>query len=178
MKEIELQTVLAPSEVFSLHQFIFDKEISRIFNFIASNPFEKIVISDGDSAIAWSLKCGDLDIYEVLVANGFKLAVDEDFAVILNELDDNPKVKSARKLKLREIHRKYMKESTKKHLFKLNLMTKLAPKTLEEDRPKFEGIIAATFEELAKNPKNETIMKYVASAEGESGIIEVFYRSS
>jgi hypothetical protein len=61
-----------------------------------------------------------------------------------------------------------MKESTKKHLFKLNLMAKLAPTTPEDKQREFEEIIASTFEELAANPTIEKIMKYVASARGES----------
>jgi hypothetical protein len=87
------------------------------------------VVFNGDSAIAMSLKCGFLDIYEVLLASGFKLDPSEDVTVIMRNVEVNPKVKVAMKVKLKEIIRKYMKESTKKHLFKLNLMAKLAPTT-------------------------------------------------
>jgi hypothetical protein len=76
-------------------------------------------------------------------------------------------VKRENKVKLREIHRKYMKESTRKHLFKLNLMSKLAPKTPEHKRQEYERIIAETFEELSKIPNIEKILKYVVSAKGE-----------
>jgi hypothetical protein len=117
--------------------------------------------------MAMTLKCGTLEVYEVLVANGFKLDRSEDLATIMRDIEANPKVESAMKLKLKKIIRKYMKEPTKKHLFKLNLMAKLAPTTPEDRREEFEEAIALTFESLAKYPNIEKIMKYVASAKGE-----------
>jgi hypothetical protein len=151
----------------NLHRFIFEKKIKKILEFVESNPFQKVVVFNGDSAIAWSLKCGDLDVYEVLVANDFKLAVSENFAEILRNLDLNPKVEQARKLKLREIHRMYMKETSKKHLFRLNLMSKLAPTTLNDNIEKYEENIVAMFDSLAKIPNIELIMKFVSRAKGE-----------
>jgi hypothetical protein len=114
----------------------------------------------------------------VLVANGFKLAPSEDLAVIIRSIEENSKVKSEIKVKLKEIIRKYMKESTKKHLFKLNLMAKLAPTTPEDKQKEFEEVIALTFENLAANPNIEIIMKYVASARGESTNFSVVFSFS
>jgi hypothetical protein len=165
MEEIELQTI---SDFSDFHRFIFEGKVEEVQRFIDSNPNEKVAVFDDSSAIAMTLKCGTLEVFEVLVANGFKLAPDEDITAIMRDIDGNPKVKSAMKLKLKEIIRKYMKESTKKHLFKLNLMAKLAPTTSEDRQREFEEIIALTFEELAANPAIEKIMKYVASARGES----------
>jgi hypothetical protein len=115
-----------------------------------------------------TLKSGTLEVFEVLMANGFKLAPSEDISDIMRNIEANPKVISEMKVKLKEIIRKYMIESTKKHLFKLNLMTKLTPTTPKDKQQEFEEIIAATFEELATHSDNEKIMKYVASARGES----------
>jgi hypothetical protein len=60
-----------------------------------------------------------------------------------------------------------MKKSTKKHLFKLNLMSKLAQTTLEENIEKFNLIIAETFE-VNTNAEIEKIVKFVATARGEN----------
>jgi hypothetical protein len=165
MEQIELQVTIEPP---NLHQFISEKKVKDVLKFIDLNPNERVVVFNGDSAIASTLKCGFLEIYEVLVASGFKLAPSEDFTAIFRNIEANPKVKSAMKVKLKEIHRKYMKESTKKHLFKLNLMAKLALTTPEIKQQEFEKIIAATFEELDKIAEVEKIMKFVASARGES----------
>jgi hypothetical protein len=165
MEDIELQLT---SNFSKFHRFISEGKVAEVQRFIDSNPNEKVVTFDNSSAIAMTLKCSTLEVYEVLVANGFKLAPSEDLAVIIRNIDANPKVKSAMKMKLKEIIRKYMKETTKKHLFKLNLMAKLAPTTPEDKQREFEEIIALTFEELAVNPDIEKIMKYVASAKGES----------
>jgi hypothetical protein len=156
MEEIELQSMARFS---NFHRFIFEGKITEVQRFINSNPFEKVVIFQDSSAIAMTLKCGTLEVFEMLVANGFKLAPHEDITAIMRDIDGNPKVKSAMKLKLKEIIRKYMKESTKKHLLKLNLMAKLAPTTPEDRQREFEEIIASTFEELAANPFIEKIMK-------------------
>lgn len=163
MLEFELQPT-----VHELHQLIHHKDVENILIFIEQNPFEKVVISNGDSAISSSLKCGSLDIYELLVSHGFKLAPEEKFNEILNFFDKNEDVKSEMKQKLRDIHRKYMIESSLKHLYKLNLMSKLAPTTKEGNRRQYDKIIAETFEELNKNPENETLLKYVSTASGES----------
>jgi hypothetical protein len=165
MEEIELQSVSGFS---NLHCFISEGKVEEVQRFIDSNQNEKIVTFDDSSAIAMALKCGTFEVFEVLVANGFKLDPSEDLAVILGDIEANPKVKSEMKLKLKEIIRKYMIETTKKHLFKLNLMAKLAPTTLKDKRQEFEGIIALTFEKLAANSNIEKFMKYVATARGES----------
>jgi hypothetical protein len=167
MEEIELQ------DVSDLHGFIANGRILDILCFIEANPNEKVKIFDGESAIAFTLKFGDFEIYEILVAHGFKLAIGEDYGEILSDLDDNPKVNQENKFKLREIHRKYMKESTKKHLFRLNLMSKLAPTTLDSNREKFEAIIAEMFEELMKLTNIAKIMKYASSSKGESKLFEI-----
>jgi hypothetical protein len=164
MEEIELQSV---SDFSDFHRFIFEGRVQQVQRFIDSNPNDKIVIFDGNSAIAMTLKCGTMEVYEVLLANGFKLDRSEDLATIIRDIEANPKVESAMKLKLKKIIRKYMKEPKKKHLFKLNLMAKLAPTTPEDRREEFEEIIALTFENLAVNSGIEKIMKYVASAKGE-----------
>lgn len=163
MEEIKVQPVEEPPNI---HQFISEKKVEDVLKFIDSNPNERVVVFNGDSAIALSLKCGFLDMYEVLLANGFKLAASEDFTDILRDIEENPKVESAIKVKLKEIHRKYMKESTKKHLFKLNLMAKLAPTTPKHKQQEYEGIIASTFEELDRIADVEKFMKYVSSAKG------------
>jgi hypothetical protein len=167
MEGVEMESL---SDFSAFHRFIFEGKVDEVQRFINSNPNEKIATFDDSSAIAMSLKCGTLEVYKVLVANGFKLDPSEDIAMIMQNIDVNPKVKSAMKVKLKEIIQKYMKESTRKHLFKLNLMVKLAPSTPEDKRREFEGIIALTFEELAKIADIEKIMKYVASARGESSV--------
>jgi hypothetical protein len=53
-------------------------------------------------------------------------------------------------------------------LFKLNLMSKLAPTTPQDKVEEFEDIIALTFEQLTEFSDIENIMKYVASSRGES----------
>jgi hypothetical protein len=165
MEEIEMKSVLDFSD---FHRLLFEGNVEEVQRFIDSNPNEKLVIFDDSSAIAMTLKCGTLEVYEVLVASGFKLAPGEDIDDIMRDIEQNPKVKIEIKLKLKNIIRKYMKESTKKHLFKLNLMAKLAPTTPEDKRQEFEGIIALTFENLAANSNIEKFMKYVASARGKS----------
>jgi hypothetical protein len=165
MEEIELQTIPDFSD---FHRFIFEGKVEEIQRFIDRNPNEKVVIFDDSSAVAMTLKCGTFEVFEALVANGFKLDPSEDLATIMRNIEANPKVKSEMKLKLKEIIRKYMIETTKKHLFKLNLMAKLAPTTLKDKRQEFEGIIALTFEKLAANSNIEKFMKYVATARGES----------
>jgi hypothetical protein len=165
MEEIELQSV---SDFSDFHRFIFEGKVEEVRRFINANPNEKIVIFDDSSAIAMTLKCGTLEVYEVLVANGFKLDPSEDLAAIMRGIEANPKVTRAMKLNLKKIIRKYMKEPTKKHLFKLNLMAKLAPTTPEDRREEFEEIIVSTFENLAVNSGIEKIMKFVASAKGKS----------
>jgi hypothetical protein len=174
MEEIELQktteTIEMPtiSDFSVFHRFIFEGKVEEVQKFIDSNPNEKVVTFDDSSAIAMTLKCGTLEVYKVLVANGFKLDPSEDLSTIMGNIEANPKVTSAMKLKLKEIIRKYMKESTKKHLFKLNLMAKLAPSTPENKQREYEEVIALTFEEMAAYPDIEKFMKYVASARGES----------
>jgi hypothetical protein len=175
MEEVELQSLADFSD---FHRFIFEGKVEDVQRFIDSNPNEKLVIFDDFSAIAMTLKCGTLEVYEVLVANGFKLAPSEDLAVIIRSIEENSKVKSEIKVKLKEIIRKYMKESTKKHLFKLNLMAKLAPTTPEDKQKEFEEVIALTFKNLAANPNIEIIMKYVASARGESTNFSVVFSFS
>jgi hypothetical protein len=165
MEEIELKAISNSSD---LHRFILEGKTEKIQSTIDSNPNEKVAIIDGSSAIAMTLKCGTLEVYEILVINGFMYAPGESFEAILRNIDENPKVKSDMKVKLKEIHRKYMKESTKQHLFKLNLMAKLALTTPEDKRQEFEEVIASTFEELNKIAEVEKFMKYVASARGES----------
>jgi hypothetical protein len=165
MEENEL---LAMSDFSNFHRFIFEGKVEQVQRFVESNPNEKVVIYDDSSAIALTLKCSTFEMYELLVANGFKLAPSENLTSIMDDIEMNPKVKSEMKLKLKEIIRKYMMETTKKHLFKLNLMAKLAPTTPKDKREDFEKVIAFTFEKLAKNPDFEKIMKYVASARGES----------
>jgi hypothetical protein len=164
MEEIEMQTM---SDFSDFHQFIFEGKVEKVQRFIDSNPNKKIAMFDDSSAVAMTLKCGTLQIFEVLIANGFKLAPDEDLTAIIRNIEENPKVKSAMKVKLKEIIRKYMKESSKKHLFKLNLMSKLAPTAPEDKQQEFEEVIALTFESLALNSNIEKFMKYVASAKGE-----------
>jgi hypothetical protein len=164
MEEIELHAMLDFSE---FHRFIVEGKIERIQRFIFSNPNEKVVIFDDNSAIAMTLKCSTLEIFEVLIANGFTFAPSEDISTIMRNIEANPKVKSAMKLKLKNIIQKYMKESPKKYLFKLNLMAKLAPTTPQDKLQEFEEVIALTFENLANIPNIEKIMKFVASAKGE-----------
>jgi hypothetical protein len=163
MEVIEMESL---SDFSAFHHFIFEGKVEEVQRFINSNPNEKIATFENSSAMAMSLKCGTLEVYKVLVQNGFMLDPSEDTAMIMQNIDVNPKVKSAMKVKLKEIIQKYMKESTKKHLFKLNLMVKLAPSTPEDKRREFEGIIVLTFEELNKIAEIEIIMKYVASARG------------
>jgi uncharacterized membrane-anchored protein YhcB (DUF1043 family) len=170
MEVIELQVVQEPQ---NLHQLISERKVKDVRKFIDSYPNERVVVFNGNSAITMSLKCGYLDIYEILVTSGFKLAAGEDFAVVFKNIEANPKVKDAMKVKVKEIHRKYMKESTKKHLFKLNLMSKLTLTTPDDKQQEFESIIAATFEELDKIAEVEKFMKYVASARGESSVFIV-----
>jgi hypothetical protein len=128
--------------------------------FIEMNPMDKVVLSGGDSAVACALKCGFLDIYELLVENGFKLAVEEDMKKILDFLEENPKTKRAKKTKLKAIHRKHMKESSKKFLLKLIMMSKLAPTTPGDKQNEFEEIIAETFGKLSGIPKVEKIIMW------------------
>jgi hypothetical protein len=171
MEQIELQTFPDFSD---FHQFIFEGKTENVQRFIDLNPNQKVVTFDGSSAIAMTLKCGTLEVFEMLVANGFKFAPGEDFAVVFRNIDENPKVKSAMKVKLKVIIQKYMREPTKKHLFKLNLMAKLSPMTPEDKQQEFEGIVALTFENLSAHPNIEKIMKYVASARGESSNFVIF----
>jgi hypothetical protein len=42
--------------------------------------------------------CGTLEVYEILVANGFKLDPFEDLAIIMKNIEGNPKVKNAMKV--------------------------------------------------------------------------------
>jgi hypothetical protein len=164
MEEIQIQVA---QDSPNLHQFISDRNIKCVLKFIAENPQEKVVVCNGHSAIAWSLKCGFFEIYEILVATDFKFAEDEDFKKVLDFLEKNAKAKNAKAIKLREINRKYMKETTKKHLLRLNLMSKLAPTTPENKRREYDKIVTETFEALNEIPEIEKIMKYVSSAKGE-----------
>jgi FMN phosphatase YigB (HAD superfamily) len=168
MEEIELQSMSVVPDSLDFHRFIFKGKVDEVQRFIDSNPKEKVVTFDDNSAIAMALKCNTLEVYEVLVANGFKLAPSEDLGTIMRNIEANPKVKSVIKKKMEEIQRYHMKESTKKHLLKLNLMAKLAPTTPEDRREELEEIIALTFEKLAANPDIEKIMKYISTARSES----------
>jgi hypothetical protein len=82
MEAIELQ------DVSDLHGFIANRRILDILRFIEANPNEKVKIFDGESAIAFTLKFGDFEIYEILVAHGFKLAIGKDYGEILSDLDE------------------------------------------------------------------------------------------
>jgi hypothetical protein len=163
MENIELQ---GPSDSSKFHQLIVEGKVKEIQRFIDLNPDEKFVIFNNSSAIAMSLKCGFLNIYEVLVVSGFKLAPSEDFANIFRSIEENSEVKSVMKVKLKKIHQKYMVESNKKYLFKIILMSKLTSSTPEDKQQEFEDIIVSTFEEIAKIAEVEKVMKYVASASG------------
>jgi hypothetical protein len=151
-----------------LHQLIRDGNEAEIRSYIELNPFERVVISNGESAIACALKHSSLDVYEILVANGFKLAPEENFEDILWSINVDLALDYDLKVKLRDIHKKYVKESMRKHLYKLIVMSKLSHNTDEDKREQYDKVIVETFEVLNANPSFEKILKYVSTAKGES----------
>lgn len=155
-------------DVSRLHMYIKSGDKDKIIIIIEENPSEKIGTFEGVSAIKQSLICSrishDLDIYELLVAFGFKLGDNESLEEIMRtlELDDFNSFAS----KLGEIHRKYVKETQRHYLFRLNLVSKLAHNTPEEKRHKFEKLIEKTYEKLAKIPEAKKIMQYIVNTKG------------
>jgi hypothetical protein len=138
-----------------------------INNFIESYPEEKLVSVNGNSAIAFALKCECFDVYETLVSNGFKLAPNESFNEILNFIEANPFSNRDKKkiaVWLRETHKKYVIDSSLTHLYKLILKAKLTHSTDDANRRQFDELIAGAFEELNQIRELVSMLKFVASA--------------
>jgi hypothetical protein len=86
-----------------------------------------------------------------LVSNGFKFALNENFNQILDYIKDNPFSNRGKKKKavwLREIHKKYVIDSSLTYLYKLILKSKLTHSTDDANRRQFDELIAGAFEEL------------------------------
>lgn len=69
-----------------------------------------------------------------------------------------------RQKKVREIHQKYTKELTHKHLFVLKSKTKLSHDNDDKDKKAFEGLIAKAYEALNKIRWVQVILMYVAGS--------------
>jgi hypothetical protein len=127
-KAEEKQALLDFSE---FHLFIVEGKVEEVQKFIVSNPNEKM-LSSTIFLLSFLRSPCSLKIYEILIKNGFQLSPSVYFAS--EDIVENPQMKTM-KTKLKDIHRKQMKDSSKKHLMKLNLIWK--PLTSEERTLRF-----------------------------------------
>jgi NACHT domain len=161
-----------------LFQSISDNNCNNVKLFCYKYPHDKYVFSvNHESAIAVALRLERLEIYEFLISRGFKLGAHEKFDEIINEKKTNSENKSLMKKALRTIHNKFVKESTLKHLYDLNLKSKLSHNTDDANRLKFHEKIWKMYEELNELKLIDPILK-VASSSKDLQIIFDFSRDS
>jgi hypothetical protein len=178
---MELQVFGQVNDDRLFHQNIQEGNVENLKTFIDEFPTEKLVYDENNnSAVAVSLNAEQFEAYEFLISNGFKLGLHESFEEILTKLDrkqESSKEAKKKRTRLRLIHNKYVKESSKKHLYKLNVKSKLSHYTDDDSRKRFEEEIVIVFEELSELMWIEIMLKYVANSKTLQIIFD-FYRES
>jgi predicted SprT family Zn-dependent metalloprotease len=160
---------------------IVEGNLTQVRNFIETFPRDKLVYDEGNnSVVAIALRAKQFDIYELLLSQKFKLGPHEKFEEIMKELDATETFVGSAMIKrrrLREIHLKFVKESTLKHLYDLNLKSKLSHSTVDGNRRKYHELIWKAYEELNELKLIQPILK-VVSADVNLQIIFDFDRPS
>lgn len=160
------------------HQSICNGDLENVKSFIEKYQSQKIVFNAyGESALKIALKSVQLEVYEVLIANGFKLGKSEKFDKIINKVLGNDDEGFLIKEKLRKIHVKYVKNSTLNHLIELNVKSKLTHTSDDQSRRSHHERIVKTYEELNEIKWINPILKIVSMIESLRIVFD-FHRDS
>lgn len=132
----------------------------------------------GNSAAFIALKCDKLNIYNILIANGFSLDPTENINVLVEEIcksrgilerDDEAYRNEALKVKksLRLIHLSYFKSASHRHrhLNILSWKSKLSLSTSDGQRRYFRELIDRAFEDLNEIEYIVPLLKLAASSD-------------
>lgn len=132
----------------SLHEDIQYGDLEEVKNFVSGIQSDKKAYNDrNESAISTAIRFGRCEIYELLLSSNFSLGPHEDIERILAKsgaMRNNVKLRR----QFREIHKKYFKVTTPKHLIILQEKSKLSHEASEEDRKMFQPEIVKAFEDL------------------------------
>lgn len=148
-----------------LHENIIQGNLGEVKEFIKKYPRDRKALSkNNESAVAVAVKSNRLEVYELLLVNGFRLGPHEELSEILCEMDEPPSKK--RKKELFEIHKRCAIDSQQKHLLVLRSKCRLIHSTPESKGEEFYGIIMKVLEELNTIEEIEPLMKTAACFDG------------
>lgn len=137
-------------------------DVTKVKHFIENYPKENHAYNaQNESAVAVALKTNQLEIYELLIQNGFQLGPHEDLSEFLNndELGEPPAKKGKIIFK---IHKRCALDSKLKHLSILCSKCKLTHTAKKTMRQKYHETIRKVFEELNEIAWIELLLKFVA----------------
>ena len=154
-------------DIKSLHENIKEGNLDGIYKFLNKYPGEAHVFYQQTSAAATALKNENFEVYELLLSKGITLGPNEDILKILSSIrqetyDGEPLMK---RRKLKELHMKYFKYPSLKHIDILRSKCRLSHTCRDRDRGRFNEIILQTFEDLNSIEYLEPMLKLVASSE-------------
>jgi hypothetical protein len=152
----------------NFHKSIREKNLAVIQIFTENFLTDKYVY-DGNykSALAASLKCDDLKIYEHLIEKGFMLGPHEDIQAILDE-ERTDFVGSSERKKMFEIHKRSsitLNPVEHKHLIILHSKCKLSHNTPIEQRRNYHQLVLTALMELNEIVLIEPMLRLLASCE-------------
>lgn len=154
-----------------LHQAIMDGDIKKARELLATIPNDiHHCDADGNTAAAVALRCGQVEIYELLVSEGRQIRNPEQMDELLEGQKD-------KRVSFQKIHRKYMKNLNSEHVKKLISLSCVSHETPSSDHSHFRMVIAEAFEDLNSLDFIEPILK-VASTASDLKIVFDFKRSS
>lgn len=177
-----MERLLRRAEEIRFHKSIEKGNIKEVENFLKKYPEENYVYHKHQSAAATALKAEKFDIYELLISSGKLLGPHEDILKLLNVYDDahdrsvdgEPSVK---RKKVRDIHLKYIKIPSSKHIEMLRSKCRLSPMSLNKDRRKCNEAILRTLEDLNSIQMIEPMLKLVAQSENLQIIFDFDHQS-
>lgn len=164
----------------NFHESVRQGDLEATKAFIEKYPRDKLAFNaEKESAIKIALKSQQFGVYELLIANRFKLGLKENFKKIVDEITENltgNDPASARR-KLRKIHIKHVKSSILLHVHDLIAMSKLSHDTNDAHRRILNEKIMRAFEEVNEFNQIEPVLKLAATAENLEIIFD-FQRAS
>lgn len=134
-------------------------DLTQVKKLIDSHTEQETFNDRYESAICFALRLQQLQIYELLVVNGFTLGQHENFEAIIEFYSMDSK------RKLREIHKKCAKESDDKHLVVICSKCKLSHSTPDEMKNVYAELISKAFDDLNRISWIKPILALVSNAE-------------
>ena len=145
-----------------LHAQIIRGKAAEVKKFISKYVVDKHLFnSQHISAVKTAISYGQFEIYEILLSKRFSLGSHEDLEEVL---ENSNLINHVEKRQLRDIHKKFFKNSSPAHLTLLQEKSKLNHDSSESDRRIYQPQIAKAFEELNEINWIEPILKIAASS--------------